>query len=87
MKYVVAVPADQTWGYLTDTEGDFTIVHAEALLFDTKEEADALKARLDARVYEHWLKKPFVPKWPSDGWYWVEEVADVEEFKARPDTW
>lgn len=73
MKHVVVMVADQTITFLTKSGGETTI-HANAALFDSED--DAIKAGDALGLFTE-----------DRADAWVEDVADVAEFCARPDTW
>lgn len=82
MKYAVLAVMDQTFGFLNEAEDNFTTRHPEAKLFDTRDAADAAKAREDAR-----LPSDLTPELRARYSCWVEEIEDEAEFRAREDTW
>lgn len=85
MKFAVGYPCDQTILYVTSKdpkEPTGTTVHAEALLLDTQEEAEALARALDHAFFQKALDGCDVLDW-----CFVEPVSDEAAFRAREDTW
>lgn len=89
MKYVLVTVLDQTIGFLASQEDyEWSTVHSEALLFDTREEVEAIVPKYMAEVMANWPKDyPQNEQTIERATPFVEEVSDVAEFKARPDTW
>lgn len=52
MKWAVVCKLDQTYAYLSVEYGPSTVVHAQALLFDTEQEAERVRV---VRHYD-WLE-------------------------------
>ena len=87
MKYAVCTVVDQTYAFLMEN-GDLTIRHPGAKLFDNKDEAqktlevdfaESLKMQKEYKV------DPSV--WLEIDDYWIMDVENEEEFRGRPDTW
>ncbi len=89
MKYALLIVLDQTFGFLSTVDDyEWTTVHREAVLFDTKEKAQTKLDAYMAEVLTSWPKD--YPKTESTimrATPWIEEVKDVIEVQARPDTW
>lgn len=89
MKFVLVTVLDQTIGFLSVLDDyEWTTVHKEALLFDTREEVEAIIVTYMAEVRANWPKDyPQTESTIFKATPFVEEVADVAEFQSRPDTW
>lgn len=77
MRYAVATVCDQTYAYLT-SDGAVTIRHPEAMLWDTVQGAQAMISHQTNPRRRNAL---------DASWYWIEEVLDETEFRARRDIW
>lgn len=75
-RFALACVADQTWAYFAGMDDGVprdTLHHSHALLFENFAEAELQKIELALiNPGEHW---------------WIETVANVQEFKRRPETW
>lgn len=80
-KYAVFVTADQTICYLTPKHM-LTVIHKKAALFDTRKEAEEFATKHPGGIHKPECEPPV----RGEDVY-IEEVADVAEFHARPDTW
>ncbi len=94
VKFAVWTPADQTITYFSqmdDEEKDlfvFTTRHPEARLFDVREDAQACvdlygdgipdSVEIDGKTIPL-VKERYTAE--------IEEIADEQEFRGRPDTW
>jgi hypothetical protein len=83
VKYAIWVIADQTYVYL-DNDGTWTTEHPHAKLFDDKEEARAFAIAHGCQPEDDITEDK--NKDANSPWY-LEEVPDEKEFRAREDTW
>lgn len=92
MKYAILQPADQTITYFINDEGNETIDHKEAKLWDTREEAELIVSKHQNELIKIVSEATddsfyFGKEEHFKDWFHIEEVLDELEFRSRKDTW